>query len=236
MPEIIMIVVTISTIFLIVLFSLFFIKNSKKKTQNSEIDLTDFEDRVLELVSKFQHISATRLSSLENKISEMNKLLREANETYFKLSSMLSDATKIMTEIEKKNNLKNLRNSNIIDQKNEISDGFSEKDSEEIKIDYTEAYTPEKSKRTPPYKKNDDSFSGSDDREIPKVNLISEKKEADIEINKIEKPFDLKTSSLEHKILNLSSEGLDSAAIAKELEVGKGEVDLVLGLFKRKFS
>jgi hypothetical protein len=236
MPEIIMIVVTISTIFLIVLFSLFFIKNSKKKTQNSEIDLTDFEDRVLELVSKFQHISATRLSSLENKISEMNKLLREANETYFKLSSMLSDATKIMTEIEKKNNLKNLKNPNIIDQKNEISDGFSEKDSEEIKIDYTEAYTPEKSKRTPPYKKNDDSFSGSDDREIPKVNLISEKKEADIEINKIEKPFDLKTSSLEHKILNLSSEGLDSAAIAKELEVGKGEVDLVLGLFKRKFS
>jgi hypothetical protein len=236
MPEIIMIVVTISTIFLIVLFSLFFIKNSKKKTQNSEIDLTDFEDRVLELVSKFQHISATRLSSLENKISEMNKLLREANETYFKLSSMLSDATKIMTEIEKKNNLKNLKNPNIIDQKNEISDGFSEKDSEEIKIDYTEAYIPEKSKRNPPYKKNDDSFSGSDDREIPKVNLINEKKEADIEINKIEKPFDLKTSSLEHKILNLSSEGLDSAAIAKELEVGKGEVDLVLGLFKRKFS
>ncbi len=231
-----MIVVTISTIFLIVLFSLFFIKNSKKKIQNSEIDLTDFEDRVLELVSKFQHISATRLSSLENKISEMNKLLREANETYFKLSSMLSDATKIMTEIEKKNNLKNLKNFHNIDQKSENSDGFSEKEAEEIKIDYTEAYTPEKSKRTPPYKKNDDSFSGSDDREIPKVNLINEKKEADIEINKIEKPFDLKTSSLEHKILNLSSEGLDSAAIAKELEVGKGEVDLVLGLFKRKFS
>ncbi len=36
--------------------------------------------------------------------------------------------------------------------------------------------------------------------------------------------------------MNLSSEGLEAIEIAKQLGIGKGEVDLVLGLFKRKYS
>jgi hypothetical protein len=218
MSEFITLIVTVSTILLVLFFSFFFVKKSKNRTDSVQIDLSGFEDRVLELVSKFQHISATRLSSLENKINEMNKLMREANDTYFKLSSILSDASKILTELEKKNSELDLAEDRtlIFEKKNPI-----------IKNDNPKL----------PFLKNDNSFTESvqknfENLAVESIEITSEDKTG---IEEFEKPFDLKNSSLEHKILNLSSEGMDAMNIAKTLGVGKGEVDLVLGLFKRKF-
>ena len=174
-----------------------------------EIDLSAFEDRVLELISKFQHISATRLTAMENKIEEMNKVLREANEMYFRLSAILSDTTKTLSEIEGKNGKlqqnaddQNKRNS-IKSSKNEIND--------QIKKNEKELIPDEKPKEN----KDEDHFTFEEEF-----------------IN----PPDLKNSSLEHKIMNMSSEGMEAMEIAKKLGIGKGEVDLVLGLFKRKYS
>src|SRR6056297_1941352 len=107
MSDFLIITVTLLTLVTIIIFSLIFLRKSKKKNNEMEIDLSAFEDRVLELISKFQHISATRLTAMENKIEEMNKVLREANEMYFKLSAILSDTAKIMSELEgKKGELK----------------------------------------------------------------------------------------------------------------------------------
>src|SRR6056297_1142881 len=102
MSDFLILTVTLLTLVIIIVFSLIFLKKSKKKNNEVEIDLSAFEDRVLELISKFQHISATRLTAMENKIEEMNKVLKDANEMYFRLSAILSDTTKTLSEFEGK--------------------------------------------------------------------------------------------------------------------------------------
>src|SRR6056297_942486 len=100
MPTMLVLAVIISTIIFIALIAFYFIKQSKGKQNVADIDFAEFEESVIDLVSKFQHISATRLSSLENKLDEMNKLLKESNEIYLKLTSVMSDAAKRKTELE----------------------------------------------------------------------------------------------------------------------------------------
>lgn len=205
MSDFIILTVTLLTLAIIIIFSLIFLKKSKKKNSEMEIDLSAFEDRVLELISKFQHISATRLTAMENKIEEMNKVLREANEMYFKLSAVLSDTTKALSEVEHKKAI-------TIDNKKTI-----ENPKQEPKIKLNQVLEEEQTdkKEVNISAKGDDHFTFEDEF-----------------IN----PPDLKNSSLEHKIMNLSSEGLEASEIAKSLKIGKGEVNLVLGLFKRKYS
>jgi hypothetical protein len=174
-----------------------------------EIDLSAFEDRVLELISKFQHISATKLTAMENKIEEMNKLLREANEMYFRLSSILSDTTKTLSEIETKTGELQLKTNQTKPVEPEKSDNKSIKI--ESEANEKDKIIEEKSNE----RKEEDHFTFEEEF-----------------IN----PPDLKNSSLEHKIMNMSSEGMEAEEIAKKLGIGKGEVDLVLGLFKRKYS
>ncbi|HRW33667.1 MAG TPA: hypothetical protein P5107_01280 [Thermotogota bacterium] len=205
MSEFIIIAVTLLTLVVIVIFSVIFLKKSNKKNNEMEIDLSAFEDRVLELISKFQHISATRLTAMENKIEEMNKVLRSANEMYFKLSAVASDATKVLSKID---SMKEpiLEQSELFQKKaypNDISNILQEEIEE-------------------PVNEKESSFKDKVDHFTFEEEFIN--------------PPDLKTSSLEHKIMNLSSEGLEAIEIAKQLGIGKGEVDLVLGLFKRKYS
>ncbi|MEA1885454.1 MAG: hypothetical protein U9N62_13200 [Thermotogota bacterium] len=209
MSDFLITTVTILTLVIIVVFSFIFLKRTKKKNTEMEIDLSAFEDRVLELISKFQHISATRLTAMENKIEEMNKVLREANEMYFRLSAILSDTTKALSEIEGKSG-KLQQNSDDQNKKNSIKSSKNEIN-EQIKEKEEELIPDEKPKES----KDEDHFTFEEEF-----------------IN----PPDLKNSSLEHKIMNLSSEGMEAMEIAKKLGIGKGEVDLVLGLFKRKYS
>ncbi len=208
MSDFLILTVTVLTLLLIIIFSLIFLKKGKKKNTEMEIDLSAFEDRVLELIGKFQHISATRLTAMENKIEEMNKVLREANEMYFRLSAILSDTTKTLSEIEgKKGELQLKTNQKML--------------YEPIKMD---------NKSTDVESKKNESKIIDDKH--------SEKKEEDHFTFEEEfiNPPDLKSSSLEHKIMNMSSEGMEAEEIAKKLGIGKGEVELVLGLFKRKYS
>lgn len=208
MSDFLILTVTVLTLLLIIIFSLIFLKKGKKKNTEMEIDLSAFEDRVLELIGKFQHISATRLTAMENKIEEMNKVLREANEMYFRLSAILSDTTKTLSEIEgKKGELQLKTNQKML--------------YEPIKMDNKSIDVESK--------KNESKII--DDKQ-------SEKKEEDHFTFEEEfiNPPDLKSSSLEHKIMNMSSEGMEAEEIAKKLGIGKGEVELVLGLFKRKYS
>src|SRR6056297_1249660 len=205
MSDFIILAVTLLTLVIIIIFSLMFLKKSKKKNDELEIDLSVFEDRVLELISKFQHISATRLSAMENKIEQMNKVLREANEMYFKLSAILSDTTKALSEVERKKDIPKDHQKMIEipkqDTKIKLNQVAEQKQTDSVEVNIRP--------------KEDDHFTFEEEF-----------------IN----PPDLKNSSLEHKIMNLSSEGLEGIEIAKKLGIGKGEVDLVLGLFKRKYS
>lgn len=209
MSDFLILTVTLLTLIIIIIFSLIFLKKGKKKNTEMEIDLSAFEDRVLELISKFQHISATRLTAMENKIEEMNKVLREANEMYFRLSGILSDTTKTLSKFES-------NTGNIKPKSNPV-------------------------KLNNPTKSVDNSIKNeSKAKEEDKIveKKATERKEEDHFTFEEEfiNPPDLKNSSLEHKIMNMSSEGMEAEEIAKKLGIGKGEVELVLGLFKRKYS
>jgi hypothetical protein len=238
MPEIITLIVTGTTILLVLVFTLLFLRNSRKKKGSAdEIDLSVFEDRVMELVSKFQHISATRLSSLENKINEVNALLKEANETYLKLSSILSDATKVLTELERKAGEKSVPGTKEAPKKEHPFSDDAVGTSDVVIIDPRKDFTSVGNSKKKMISEDDGIFSELPVSPPSKVELTVKVKESEdkASVRTDEKAFDLKNSSLEHKILNLSSEGLECGDIAKKLGVGKGEVELVLGLFKRKF-
>lgn len=210
MSDFIIITVTLLTLTIIIIFSLLYLKKTKKKNNEVEIDLSAFEDRVLELISKFQHISATRLTAMDNKIDEMNKVLREANEMYFRLSAILSDTTKTLSEVERK---KGVVQESIV---------------------YKPVENHDKKKSEPTM--NEDIEVISQDTDQDKTILKNETEDHFTFEEEFINPPDLKNSSLEHKIMNMSSEGLEAVEIAKKLGIGKGEVDLVLGLFKRKYS
>jgi len=218
MPTMLVLAVIISTIIFIALIAFYFIRQSKGKQNVADIDFAEFEESVIDLVSKFQHISATRLSSLENKLDEMNKLLKESNEIYLKLTSVMSDAAKRKTELEAL--------LNRADQSKITGEDTREPHVEVRKKESDETISEENEPKTDkPIEEKPDIAEKFD----PRKNTESREEE-------VENPFDLKSSSIEHKIMNLSSEGLDSNDIAKELGVGKGEVELVLELFKRKYS
>ena len=208
MSDFLILTVTLLTLVIIIVFSLIFLKKSKKKNNEVEIDLSAFEDRVLELISKFQHISATRLTAMENKIEEMNKILRDANEMYFRLSAILSDTTKSLSEVEGKK-------SKPYESIEHNQTKSQEKQSEDLSITDEKSNNNRKEEEDKTQRQDDDHFTFEEEF-----------------IN----PPDLKNSSLEHKIMNMSSEGMEASEIAKKLGIGKGEVDLVLGLFKRKYS
>jgi len=175
----------------IILLGFFFLRNSKKSSIKSKSDTQEFEDQVLELVSKFQHISATRLNALEIKVKEVQDILKESNEIYLKLTSVIAEAGRERIEIEKL--------INFLDKK-------------EIPI---------------PLKKVE--------HEIKENEKIEYKKDIE-KIPEEESDLDLTKSSLEHQILNLSSEGMSTDDIARKLGVGRGEVQLVQELFRRKFG
>jgi len=216
MPEFIILIVTVLTLIVITAVSFMFLRKTRGKDSEMEFDLSAFEDRVLELISKFQHISSSRLSAMENKIDEMNKVLKEANEMYFKLSSILSDTTKKMSEMDNRK-----INTNAFIEAREQSD----------EIKKTAAYSP-------PFEGDEEKFKTVEENIQEEVQTDKEKQNDDHFTfeEEFNKPLDLKNSSLEHKIMNLSSEGVDSSEIARTLGIGKGEVELVLGLFKRKYS
>ncbi len=176
----------------IILLGVIFLKNSKKAALRSKDGSNEFEDQVLELVSKFQHISATRLNSLEIKMKEVREILKESNEIYLKLTSVMAEAGRERMALEK------LLNEN---SKNEALQYEIKKDkkAEESEIKKIE---PKKEEE------NDESSEG----------------------------LDLTKSSLEHQILNLSSEGMETDEIARNLGIGRGEVQLVQELFRRKFG
>ncbi|WP_028843732.1 MULTISPECIES: DUF6115 domain-containing protein [Pseudothermotoga] len=61
-----------------------FLSNLGRIPQKSE-EYEKLEDRILQLMGQFRHMSAIRLNMLDKKIEEMRKLIKEANSLYGKL-------------------------------------------------------------------------------------------------------------------------------------------------------
>ncbi len=60
---------------------------SLNRPSPDEKEYEQFENRMLELMGQFRHISATRMQMLDKKIEEMRKLIQQANDLYAALCS-----------------------------------------------------------------------------------------------------------------------------------------------------
>jgi len=193
MEMIIVVSVVLLTVTVVLVMVFAYLRHMKTQQASPHLDISDLEERVLELVNRFQHISATRINTFEQKIKEMSVLIQHANESYMKLTSVISEAYKAESELLERS------------RKKEMETLFGKLRSEKVESENVVEYI------------------GS---------TVSEKRE----------PFspvppdavDLRTSSIEHQILNLSSEGQSAEDIADSLQIGRGEVQLVLELFRRK--
>lgn len=66
--------------------------------ESGEEELEGAEQRILELMGRFKHVSNIRLEMLERKIGEIKKVIREANDVYSSLVIKMTDLMKIQEE------------------------------------------------------------------------------------------------------------------------------------------
>lgn len=146
-----------------------FLSNMTPKAPKQE-EYEKFEERILELMGQFRHISSVRLQMLDKKIEELKKLIKEANTLY---ASLCAQEAKTMEKLSYSNQ------DDLI---------YSEEKSEDTQNQTNSENTSEKAEEN--------------------------------------------NTSIERKILLLYQEGKSEQEIAKELNIGVGEVMLILSLFR----
>lgn len=149
-------------------WGIFLSQTLRRKTQLDE-EYEKFEERILELMGQFRHMSAVRLQMLDRKIEEMRKLIEQANSLYSRLCV----------------------------RETELMSSFSRTEGGEI--EGTQQKLQEQTNEEP---------------------------------QKIEYTANHEETPIERKILLMFQEGKNEQQIAKELNIGIGEVNLVLSLFR----
>ncbi|MCX7812762.1 MAG: hypothetical protein N2250_03800 [Pseudothermotoga sp.] len=146
----------------------------RRKTRLDE-EYEKFEERILELMGQFRHMSAVRLQMLDRKMEELRKLIKQANSLY----------------------------SQLCVRETELMNSFSETEKDEVQ-----------SVR---------QASQDQTEELQKTVELVKNNQEDAETSE---------TSIERKILLMYQEGKNEQQIAKELNIGVGEVNLVLSLFR----
>lgn len=147
-----------------------FLSQALHKRTKPDEEYEKFEERILELMGQFRHMSAVRLQMLDRKIEELRKLIKQANSLYGQLC---------------------VRETELIN-----------------------------------------SFNKSEE----KVESVTESEQEKVEpvegVKRVERNQEDSDLSIERRILLMYQEGKDEHQIAKELNMGVGEVNLVLSLFR----
>ncbi len=69
---------------------------SRRKIEEDEFE--KMEQRILELMGRFKHVSSLRLEMLDRKIEEIKRVMREANDLYSSLVVKMTDIMKLKEE------------------------------------------------------------------------------------------------------------------------------------------
>ncbi|MBC7115458.1 MAG: hypothetical protein H5T93_00255 [Pseudothermotoga sp.] len=150
-----------------------FLSQTLHKRTKLDEEHEKFEERILELMGQFRHMSAVRLQMLDRKVEELRKLIKQANSLY----------------------------SQLCVRETELMNSFGNVDQERVE---NPVETKQPHKEPEPVK----------------------------EVRRVENSQEDSDLSIERKILLMYQEGKDEHQIAKELNMGVGEVNLVLSLFR----
>ncbi len=175
------------------------------KKNKREIHTFD-EGNISELIGKIQHVTSVNVDTLEKKIKELKVAIRQANATYIKLNEAISDAKNVSVSVEK--------SSKRIKQKNQpISTPNFEK---KMKDDSKENLI------------NDEFSKPKEDRQRELTNSLEKMKKESERIN-----ASVRVLSRDEKILDLNSRGWSVEKIAESLNMGVGEVSLIIEMNSR---
>ncbi len=70
---------------------------SSRKVEDEELER--MEQRILELMGRFKHVSSMRLEMLDKKIEEIKRVMREANDIYSSLVVKMTDLMRLKEEL-----------------------------------------------------------------------------------------------------------------------------------------
>ncbi len=70
---------------------------SRRKVEDEEFE--KMEQRILELMGRFKHVSSMRIEMLDKKINEIKRVMREANDIYSSLVVKMTDLMKLKEEV-----------------------------------------------------------------------------------------------------------------------------------------
>ena len=70
---------------------------SRRKVEDEEFER--MEQRILELMGRFKHVSSMRIEMLDRKINEIKRVMREANDIYSSLVVKMTDLMKLKEEV-----------------------------------------------------------------------------------------------------------------------------------------
>ncbi len=175
------------------------------KKNKREIHTFD-EGNISELIGKIQHVTSVNVDTLEKKIKELKVAIRQANATYIKLNEAISDAKNVSVSVEK--------SSKRIKQKNQpiSTPNFEQKMKDDSKENLI----------------NDEFSKPKEDRQRELTNSLEKMKKESERIN-----ASVRVLSRDEKILDLNSRGWSVEKIAESLNMGVGEVSLIIEMNSR---
>ncbi|WP_456399189.1 DUF6115 domain-containing protein [Mesoaciditoga sp.] len=198
---------------------LIFLIISKKR----ERKVTVFDEgSISELIGRIQHVTSVNVDTLEKKIIELKSAVKEANIAYVKLNESISDAKNVSTNILHDNFQKKQKISSTIppDIKNdtERSNNFDEviKNEDFGKSEFEKNFDKEIIER----KKDEKS------KKVSELKFINAQKKIKENVERLNTSVRVLTK--DEKIMELNSRGWDARKIAESLNMGVGEVALII--------
>lgn len=197
-------VVVISTVGTIVFAWAFFVTQTLR-LRDEKTNLDEEEERLLELMGKVRIFVDSKIEALDRKLEEVREVIRELNEKYVEFSALLvSDR--------------------LIHGKNSVSTERERKVGEPLESGES-AGVAFHVERPPSGATGEYSAALSSDRQ-----KVADGGRARTSVRE---NGGVAGDSIEEKIMKLYDDGLEPIEIAKTLNIGVGEVNLVLDLYRR---
>jgi len=190
---------------LIFAWATYLLESFKKKNEKTEID--EEEEKLVELIGKVRVFVDSKLEQLDKKMEEARTIIKEMNEQYVSLSSLI-------VQLENQSTGSVVRENASLIRTEDISNSSKESSSTTYKSLQNNQYILQ-SQRV-------------------QTDVGQEKGTLDDDYLSYEKQEDLESEKKEIVIFDMYLSGIEPVEIAKRMKMGVGEVQLIIDLMKRQ--
>jgi len=188
---------------LIFAWATYLLESFKKKNEKTEID--EEEEKLVELIGKVRVFVDSKLEQLDKKMEEARTIIKEMNEQYVFLSSL------------------------IVHLENQSTGSVVRENASLIRTEDISNYSKESSSTTYKSLQNNQYTS-----QRVQTDIEQEKGTLDDDYLSYEKHEELESEKKEIVIFDMYLSGIEPVEIAKRMKMGVGEVQLIIDLMKRQ--